>query len=254
MKIAFTREISPNFNQCELTHLDRQPIDLALARQQHHEYEDALSAVGCIVCRLPAEAGLPDSVFVEDCALVVDEAAVITRPGADSRRAEVEAIARVLAPYRKLYFVQPPGVVDGGDILRVERRIWIGLSTRSNQPACDQMRDFLGPYGYEVNTARLAGCLHLKSAVTQVAPNALLLNPAWVDPAAFPGFDIIEVHPAEPSAANAVLVGETIIYPKAYPRTLERLQARGIQTVLVDASEVAKAEGAVTCCSLLLNI
>ena len=253
MLMAITREISPRFNECELTHLERQPIDLTLAVKQHHQYEDALSLLGCIVYRLPTAPGLPDSVFVEDCALVLDEVALITRPGADSRKNEVDSVASALRPYRQLRFIEPPGTIDGGDILCIGRTIYVGLTTRSTSNAVHQMRTHLQPYGYTVKDVVVHGCLHLKSAVTQVSERTLLLNPSWMDPALF-GMDFIEVHPVEPGAANAVFVKEKVIYPSGFPKTRQRLEARGIPLVLVDASEVAKAEGAVTCCSLIFSI
>ncbi len=143
--IAITRAISPRFNECELTHLDRTPIDLELARAQHHEYEQALKNLGVEVHSLPAEADFPDSVFVEDTALVLDEVAVLTRPGADSRKAEVESLAKALAPYRKLVRIEAPGTVDGGDILRLGKNIYVGLTTRSNASAIEQMQSALAP-------------------------------------------------------------------------------------------------------------
>lgn len=254
MRLAITRQISPSMANCELTHLERTPIDLELARRQHHEYEQALEQLGFQVISLPAEPDLPDSVFVEDTALVLDECAIITRPGADSRKPEVESIARALQPYRQLYYIQPPGTVDGGDILRIDKTIYVGLTGRSNQSAIDQMQSILAPYGYTVQGVPVSGCLHLKSAVTQVAERTLLINPAWVEKSAFPGFDFIEVDPLEPYAANAVYVDGRIIYPRSFPKTQARLEAAGIPMVLVDATEVAKAEGAVTCCSLLFEV
>ena len=251
--IAITRAISPSLNQCELTHLARQPIDIDLAVEQHHAYEAALAELGCRVISLPAEPALPDSVFVEDCAIVVDELAIITRPGADTRKPETATIAAALAPYRALHVIEAPGTLDGGDVLRVGKAFFVGLSSRSNQAAIDQMRAILGPHGYTVTGVHLTECLHLKSAVTQVGPNTLLLNPAWVSPAIFDGYEAIEVDPSEPGAANAVLIGDTILFPAAFPETRRRLESRGIQVKIVDASEVAKAEGAVTCCSLIFN-
>jgi dimethylargininase len=253
MLIAITREISPRFNECELTHLERQPIDLNLAVQQHHQYEDALSSLGCAIYRLPAEPDLPDSVFVEDCALVLDEAAVITRPGSDSRKPELDSVAAALRPYRSLHFIELPGSMDGGDILRIGKTIYVGLSSRSNQNAVDQLQASVRRYGYTVIGVSVRGCLHLKSAVTLVSPDALLLNPHWVD-ATFFGMDYIEVHPAEPNAANAVLIQGKVIYPSSFPGTCQRLEAHSIPLVLVPATEVAKAEGAVTCCSLVFAI
>ncbi|MEW6092371.1 MAG: arginine deiminase-related protein [Chloroflexota bacterium] len=253
MLTAITRAVSRSIVNCELTHLERIPIDLENARRQHHAYEATLRVLGVNVLSLPEEADLPDSVFVEDTAIVLDECAVLTRPGADSRKAEVESIARALAPYRTLYQIQPPGTLDGGDVLTVGKHIWVGLTTRSNQSAIDQMQEFLGPYGYSVRGLQVTGCLHLKSAVTQAAENILLVNPKWVKKADFPGMEFVEVDPSEPSAANILMVGNRTVYQPSYPKTLTRLEAADIHPVLVDASELAKAEGALTCCSLIFN-
>jgi dimethylargininase len=185
--------------------------------------------------------------------VVLDECAIITRPGADSRKPETESVARALAPYRTLHQIQAPGTLDGGDVLVVGKRIWVGLATRSNRSAIDQMQAFLELYFYVVHGVPVTGCLHLKSAVTQVAQDTLLINPAWVDRAAFPGMQFIEVDPAEPYAANALMIGEAILYQPAYPKTRLRLEAAGIYPILVDQSELAKAEGALTCCSLVFK-
>ena len=252
-RIALTRPVSPAIDRCELTALERVPIDLPRAMAQHHEYEETLQALGVEVRSLPAEPDLPDAVFVEDTAVVLDECAILTRPGADSRKPEVESVARALRAYRRLYPIQAPGSVDGGDVLVVGKRIWVGVSTRSNRSAIDQMQAFLKPYGYAVLGVPVTGCLHLKSAVSQVAQDTLLINPAWVERANFPGMQFIEVDPGEPYAANALLIGEAIVYQPAYPRTLLRLEAAGLHPVLVDQSELAKAEGALTCCSLIFN-
>ncbi len=253
MLIAITRQVSLTINKCELTHLDRTPIDLVRARHQHHIYEEALRALGVQVQSLPEQPDLPDSVFVEDAAIVLDDCAVMTRPGAESRRPEVESIAQALAPYRQLFSIQVPGTLDGGDVLSVGRTIFVGLSGRSNQSAIDQMEAFLGPFGYKVKGVQVTGCLHLKSAVTQINQNTLLVNPAWVEIINFPGMNFINVDPSEPYAANALLVGDNILYQPAYPRTLEILNGLGINPVLVDESELGKAEGALTCCSLIFK-
>jgi len=253
MLIAVTREVSPAIWRCELTHLERVGIDVNLAKAQHLQYEECLAALGCQVHRLPAEPDLPDSVFVEDCAIVVDELAIITRPGADSRRPETISIASALEPYRKLFHIQAPGTVDGGDVLRVGKTLFVGLSSRSNQPAIEQMQNALRPHGYTVEGVKVSGCLHLKSAVTQVASDTLLINPNWLDARTFSDWNLIEVDASEPYAGNALLIGETVIYPASFPRTRERLEARSIRIMTVDVSELAKAEGAVTCCSLIFE-
>lgn len=252
--IAITREVSRSIIHCELTHLERRPIDVQRARAQHAEYEAALKHLGLAVLSLPEEPNLADSVFVEDAALVLDECAIVLRPGADSRKPETESIAKALIPYRKLFTIQAPARVDGGDILRVGRQIYIGVSSRSDTNAIEQIQDFLQPHGYEIHAAIASGCLHLKSAVTQVAKDTLLINPAWTDKKNFAEMKFIEIDPSEAYAANALLIGDTILYSKAFPKTRKKLEDAGIKIIDVDADELAKAEGALTCCSLIFEI
>jgi dimethylargininase len=253
LKIAITRQVSPAINQCELTHIAREPIDYERACAQHKQYVDALRTLGLDVISLDAETDLPDSVFVEDVALVLDECVIMLNPGASSRRPEVASIEKALAPYRDIYRIQPPATVDGGDILTVGRTIYVGLSSRSTEDAIKQMGAILEPCGYQVRGVRVTGCLHLKSAVTQVSKNTLLINPEWVSKNDFPGMDFIDVDPSESYAANAALVDGTIVYPSSFPKTQAKLQEAGIRMVIVDADEIAKAEGAVTCCSLIFT-
>ncbi len=256
MVVAMTRAVSPALPKCELTHLDRQPIDIDLAKRQHQAYEDALVELGCQVQRLPAEPDLPDSVFIEDAAIVFDEIAIITRPGALSRRPETELVARTLQPYRKLGVIEAPGTVDGGDVLRVGRTVYVGLSSRSNAQAIGQMQKILAPLGYQVKSVPVNGFLHLKSAATPLAEDLVLVNPAWVDPAIFGRRGIVEVDPDEPYGANALWVGRGVIYPASFPITRKRIEAAlerlGMNLIGVDVSELQKAEGAVTCCSLII--
>lgn len=253
MLVALTRKVSPRMSECQLTHLARAPIDVGRAAEQHLAYEKRLEALGCEVRSLPAEPELPDSVFVEDAAVVFDELAFLARPGAESRRAEVESITQAIEPYRKLARIEPPGTLDGGDVLTVGKRVFVGLSQRTNQAGIEQMRALLPVYGYSVQSVPVERCLHLKSAVSQVAENTLLINPAWVDAGAFRNFELIEVDPEEPFAANALLVKGVLVYPAAYERTQQRLAKRGLGVVTVEVSELAKAEGGVTCCSLIFK-
>ena len=250
---AITREVSPEINRCELTHLSREPINYTRACEQHHQYEDALRNLGVEIVSLNAEPDLPDSVFVEDTALVLDECAVLLNPGVSSRRPEVASIEQILSAYRKIYRIQPPATIDGGDILCVGRTIYVGISSRSTENAVEQLKAILKPWMYEVRAVRVSGCLHLKSGVTQVREETLLINPAWVSSDEFPGLDLIEVDPSEPYAANAVLVGETVIFPAAFPKTALKLAEAGSRMSIIDADELAKAEGALTCCSLIFS-
>ena len=252
MTIAITRKISPRFNECEVTHIERTPIDLDVARAQHEEYVNALASLGCQVIELPEEPDLPDSVFVEDTAFILPEAAVITRPGADSRKPETESIIRALSPHRPLVHVTEPGTVDGGDVLVLGKNIYIGISTRSNDSAVRQLQELLAKYGYTVTAVEMHDCLHLKTALTKVDDKTLLINPNWVDTSHFKGFDWIKVDPSEPFAANCLPVGDGIIFPTAFPKTKQRLEQKGYKIQAVNVAELAKAEGAVTCCSLVL--
>jgi dimethylargininase len=282
MFIAITRAVSDSLGACELTHLDRSPIDVALARHQHREYEEALRRAGCDVVSLPPLHDHPDAVFVEDVAIVLDEVAIITRPGASSRRGETASAAEALAPYRTLARIDEPGTLDGGDVLRMGHRIYVGLSGRSNAAALARLRAIVAPYGYTVEGVPVTGCLHLKSAVTELAPGTILVNPAWVDPAVFGDVNVIPVDPGEPYAANGLPVRPTpdstvcedttrvtwrpasldcardksagrLIYPASFPRTRRLLESRGIPLSIVEVSELQKAEGAVTCCSLVFR-
>jgi dimethylargininase len=246
--------VSASLARCELTHLARTPIDVHVARAQHAAYERALTDAGYRVERLPAEADMPDSVFVEDIAVVFDDVAIITRPGAESRRRERTAVAAALETYRPLRIIDAPGTLDGGDVLTVGRRVFVGVSTRTNHAAIAQMRQILGPRGYTVCEVAVAGCLHLKSAVTALSDDTVLVNPDWIPAAAFSAFDHVAIDPSEPVAANALRLSDRIVFPSAFPRTAERIADRGFSVVTVDATELAKAEGAVTCCSLVFDI
>jgi dimethylargininase len=196
MLTAITRQVSPSINKCELTHLARQPIDIEVAKKQHEEYEDALRSLGVKVITLPMEADLADSVFVEDIAIVLDEMAVITRPGADSRRPEIPSIAAAFSRFRKMDYLEEPATLDGGDVLVIGKTVYVGLSSRSNQTALEQLQTILNSYGYSIKGVEISGCLHLKSAVTQVAEQTLLINPEWVDKKNFPGMGFIVIDPA----------------------------------------------------------
>jgi dimethylargininase len=253
MLIAITRDVSPTIEQCELTHVERKTIDVQAARAQHRHYEACLADLGCELHRLPAAPDLPDSVFVEDTAVVLDELAVITRPGALSRRPEISAVAHVLQGYRRLSYIEHPGTLDGGDVLRIDSALFVGRSSRSNQAGIEQLRHIVTPHGYSVVEVPVHGCLHLKSAATQVAPYTLLVNRAWLDTGSFGQMQLIEVDSSEPFAANALLIQDTVIYPAEFPATRARLEEQGIQLCIVDVSELSKAEGGVTCCSLVFT-
>jgi len=255
MLMAITREISAAFDECQLTHLPRAPIDIDRARAQHTAYEWALVEAGCTVRRLDSGADMPDAVFVEDIAVVVAEGAILTRPGAEARRLETPGVVASLMRHGlPLQEIRSPGTLDGGDVLVVGRRVLVGLSARTNRAGADQLVGILNAVGYAVSMVPVRGCLHLKSAVTAVAPDTVLINREWVSAEAFAGLSMVDVDPLEPHAANALAVGGVVIYPTSFPRTREKLEHRDLRLRLVEVDELQKAEGAVTCCSLIFEL
>jgi dimethylargininase len=236
-----------------LTHLAREPIDVARAAGQHREYERALESLGCSVVRAEAEPEHPDAVFVEYTAIVAGQLAVLTRPGAASRRGEVDSVAKVLSRYRRLAYLEAPATLDGGDVLFHGGVLYVGRSGRTNDDALAQLARLAAPFGISVVPVAITGCLHLKSAVTAVGDRLLLANPSWLDLGQFPDCDVVEVDPAEPGAANALRIGDRVVCAAAFPRTRERLVRAGLDPVVIDVSELAKAEGALTCCSIVFE-
>jgi len=254
MLTAITRAVSPGLANCELSFIPRQPIDLAIARQQHQAYERMLAALGARVISLPAEPELPDSMFVEDPALVLDEVAVIFPLGTETRRREAPTIAAALSPFRELARVELPGTIEGGDILRVGRKLFVGLTARSNALGIAELAKIVAPYGYEVVSVPVTGCLHLKSAVTSLDSQTLVANRAWFDFSIFEGYQWVDVDPDEPHAANALALAGTILFPASFARTRRRIEARGFHVEALDISELQKAESGLTCSSLLFDV
>ena len=234
--------------------MQRAPISLAKAVEQHAAYERALQYFGAYVVSLPAEPSLADSMFVEDPALVLDELAVIFPLGTESRRGEGESLAEALSPYRELKYVRLPGTMEGGDLLRIGRQIFAGLSKRTNTEGICQLQAIVEPHGYEVTAVPVTGCLHLKSAVTSLGGNTLLANRAWFDPLCMDGFEWIDVAAEEPHAANALAFGNSVILPASFPLTRARIETYDFEVMPLDISELQKAESGLTCSSLLFEV
>jgi dimethylargininase len=253
MLLAITRAVSPAINQCEIGFIDRQEIDLAKANQQHRQYESLLAELGARVVSLPAEPDYPDSVFVEDPAVVVDEVAIMTRMGAASRCGESESLARALADYRPLRSLRAPATLEGGDVMRVGRTLYVGVSHRTNRVGIEQLTDELGPLGYTVVPVAVRGALHLKSACCSLGDGAILANRSWLDLQPLAEFRIVDVAPGEDRAANVLSIGGSVIVPASFPRTAEILDRSGLRVRILDVSELMKAEAGVTCCSLLFE-
>lgn len=251
MPIAITRQVSPSINRCELTFHTKQPIDLAKAITQHEAYEECLRDLGARVVSLAAEPDLPDAVFVEDAAIVVDEVAVIPVMGAASRRPETESLAKALSAYRPLTYLQRPATLDGGDVMRIGRRVFVGVSRRTNAEGIAQLQAALGPFNYEVIAVEVKQCLHLKSGCCYLGSNSILINSELVDPAPLAGYELIEVPASEPTAANVLSLENVVIVPNSFPETIGLLESRGFTAKGIDVSEFQKAEGGVTCKSII---
>jgi dimethylargininase len=251
MLTALTREVSPAMNRCELSYLERVEIQIAKAAEQHRQYENCLRAMGAEVISLPAEPELPDSVFVEDPAVVVDEVAILTRPGAESRRSEGESLAKTLARFRPLRRMQAPATLEGGDVMRAEKTLYVGASARTNAAGIAQLAEELKPYGYEVKAVAVRGCLHLKSGCCYLGNGIALANREWVDTEALAGLRIVDVASSEPWAANVLTIGEVALMPAGFPATAKIVERLGWKVQTTDISELRKAEAGVTCSSLV---
>ena len=243
---ALTRWVGPELIACELTHLDREALDFEAAEREHSAYLNALNQICDEVIELPALTEHPDGCFVEDAALVFDECVVLTRPGAAARRGEVELLQPHLPADREHLYLEEPCTLDGGDVLVVDNTVYVGWSSRTNHAGLKQLAHLLLPFGYRVKAVEVTGCLHLKSAITQIAPGVLLANPAWANLERVSTSTLIQVAPDEPAAANALLIGESVIYPEEFPLTAERIRAHA-DLRLVPTRELQKAEAGVTC-------
>jgi dimethylargininase len=254
---AITRSVSPAMNGCELAYLPRIEIDIPKAAEQHRRYEACLRELGVSVISLPAEPELPDAIFVEDPAVVVREVAVMTRMGAASRRKESESLAMALSQFRPIRWMQEgmrePATLEGGDVLRAGRTLFVGMSPRTNRAGIAQLAAELEPLGYAIRPVEVHGCLHLKSACTSLGDRTMLANRAWCDTAALDGFQILDVPADEPWAANVLTIGDTALVPACFPGTARIVERLGWKIRILDISELMKAEAALTCSSIVFE-
>lgn len=253
MLTAITRSVSPGLNQCELGYLPRQVINVEKAALQHQAYENCLRDLGAEVLSLPAEPDLPDSMFVEDPAVVVDEVAVMTRMGAESRRGEAPSLAEALSRFRPIRWMQEPATLEGGDVLRIGSTLFVGRSNRTNAEGVTQLARELRSHGYSVKSVAVRGCLHLKSACCALDDRTLLANQNWIDTEPLRQFRIIDVPAQEPHAANVLAIGNTVMVASAFPRTADLLAKLGWKPSVLDISELMKAEAGLTCSSILVQ-
>ncbi|MBC8144790.1 MAG: dimethylargininase [bacterium] len=252
--IAITRMVSDALALCELTFIDRQPINVQRARREHRDYIAILESLGVEVVQLPELPGMPDSVFVEDPAVVIDEVAIITPMGSDARRNEAASIAEALEKYRSLVYLDPPATLEGGDVMMIGRTLYVGRSSRTNAEGARQLARIVDRYGYRVVPVTMHGCLHLKTGCTYIGDKTIVINNNWIDTSAFGEYELIEVHIDEPFGANTLTINEHVIVPSEMESTSKLITARGFDVVTVELSELAKAEAGATCLSIVFDV
>ena len=254
MLIALTRGVSSNIRDCLLTHLTRQCIDTDKAINQHRAYEECLRDVGIHVVSLPVEPDMPDSVFIEDPAIVLDEIALIGRMGAMRRRVEAKELTKVLSAIRPLKFMDPPATLEGGDRVRIGRTLFVGISSRTNESGVEQLRSILAPFDYAVKPVKVTGCLHLTTGCSYLGNHTVLMNPEWIDASVFDDYNILRTPPEEPWGANTIVIGDGVLLLSAsFPRTRALLEQRGFDVRVTNISELEKAEAGLSCMSLVFE-
>jgi dimethylargininase len=250
---ALTHKVSPRLAECEVTFVERSPIDLRLAARQHEDYCAALEKLGVVVRELSENESYPDSCFVEDTAIVLDEVAIICSMGVSSRRGETELIERELSEYRDIARISLPATIEGGDVLRIGKKIFVGQSSRTNLEGIEELARLTEPHGYRVVPVRARGSLHLKSACTAIDDETLFVNPDWVELDAFSGFNLLHTPAEEPWSANVLRVGETVCVQAGFPRAAALIEREHGRVELVDISELRKAEAGLTCSSIIFE-
>ncbi len=250
---AITHVVSPAIGRCELTYLEREPINFNLAARQHEEYCGLLAYCGAEVTKLSASLAYPDCSFVEDTAIVLDEVAIITSMGAASRRSETLAIETELAKRREIAHIQLPATIEGGDVLRMGRKVFVGLSSRTNAEGFAELARILKPLGYDAVPVHVKSSLHLTTACSSIDDETVLLNPRWADAAPFEDFKLVHTPKDEPWAANTVRIGNAICLEANFPRTIELVQKFHSRIEVLDISEFRKAEAGLSCLSIIFE-
>jgi dimethylargininase len=249
---VITRRPSDRLSEGALTFMQRAIVDIDLAQKQHAAYRAAIEAAGASVIDLAPEHNFPDATFVEDVLLAFPECFVLCRPGSATREDEPTLIISHLPSDRPRFQIQAPATLDGGDVLRIARTVFVGVSTRTNLAAVSALKRILEPFGYDVLPVRVTGSLHLKTAVSAPIDDVILVNRAWVDLAPFGAIHCIDVDPNEAFSANTLTINGTLFLQASHQGTAARLQRIGLRPVLLDVSEFAKVEAGLTCMSVII--
>ena len=249
---AFVRGISDSYHQATVETPSPEPIDVENARSQHLEYVRALKSLGLEVIEVPPDSRFPDCCFIEDCALFYDGVALITNPGASSRRGETAAVRTALERFAvRIELTSLPATLDGGDCLRVGSRIYVGISARTNAEGAACVKDTFGPAGPEVVSVPVIGALHLKSVCSYLGDGVMVLAEGTIPHGSFREVDILDVPRSEAYAANCLAVNGSVICSKGYPHTEAKIKASGFEVISLDMSEIKKGDGSLTCLSIL---
>jgi len=250
MLTCVTHLPSPALQDCELTFVESEPISYEKAVKEHNNYCKMLEECGARIVTLDDNISLPDSVFVEDPIIVFDELAVLTSMGVKSRRKESAALEMFFRQYRDVKQISLPAKIEGGDVLKIGKRIYVGESPRTNNLGFQALCNILEPLGYEVTAVSVRGCLHLKTGCTALDEKNILINPDWVDETPFRDYKLIKTLPSEPFGANVLPLHNTICMNAAFPKTIELVKALGYKVVSTDITQFTKAEAGLTCMSV----
>lgn len=250
---AITRGVSSNIGACELTYRSRENIDFVKAAVQLEQYCDLLRKWDVNLLTIPASDTYPDCCFVQDTAVILDEVCVVASMGAITRQGEVSEVERLVSPFRRVRRILPPATLDGGDLVQVGRRLFVGLSTRTNARGIVALERIVEPFGYTVVPVSVNGGLHLTTGCGVINDETVLLNPRWLDARAFRGLRQLHVSEEEPWAANTIRVEDSVCLEEKAPRTIDLVQPYVSTIDTLDISEFRKAEGSLSCLSLIFR-
>lgn len=250
-EFAIVRGIPNTFQDCVTISGDTPKINVELARQQHETYCNTLEQLGLKLIRIEADDALPDCCFTEDTAIVFGDLAIITYPGTPSRVAEKVEMEKTLVPLKKMYHLSPPATLDGGDVLKIDKKIFIGNSSRTNEEGIKQIADIINPRGFEVIGVKIWNTLHLKSVCTYLGNGCIILAEGYLDEKIFSQYDKIIVPKEEEYSANCLVVNGKVLIPNGFPKTRSLIEAKGFSVIELEISEAKKADGALTCSSII---
>lgn len=250
-EFAIVRAIPDTFPDCVTSFQNTPEINVELARQQHESYCKTLERLGLTLIRLNADDALPDCCFTEDTAIVIDDLAIITYPGVPVRVAETMEMEKTLTLLKKMYHISPPATLDGGDVLKIDNNLFIGNSARTNEEGIRQVAAIVNPKGFEVIGVKLWNTLHLKSVCTYLGNGCILFAEGYLDDKIFSQYDKVIVPKEEQYCANCLVVNGTVLIPKGFPKTKSLIDAKGFSVIEMDTSEIEKADGALTCLSVI---